>query len=245
MCQQELGGSAPGVSGSDASTTPPYAAGQQAQQQQQDREEKEKLKKMKEKKKKDSVKKKKKYSAEEIIEYIDVLYRVNSSGALNMQIGIIDEDPEVLKAWKETLKKAGYNGDQDTELGNEVYRALNRGNLSHIYKQPEIADSSTSSTDSIDGLITDSDNFINKGSNDRINDKSIQDFSKTLYNILITIATVVSVIIGGILGIKIMLASAEEKAQVKELLVPYVIGCVVVFGAFGIWKLVVNILQNI
>lgn len=227
-------------------------AGPEAQQQQQDREEKEKLEKMKKKKKEDSVKKKKKYSAEEIIEYIDVLYRVNSSGGLNGSLGIIDEDPEVLKAWQKTLKQAGYTGTQEGSsevwLGNEVWRALERninGNLSYIYRQPEIADSSTSSTDSIDGLITDSDNFINKGSNDRINDKSIQDFSKTLYNILVTIATVVSVIIGGILGIKIMLASAEEKAQVKELLVPYIIGCVVVFGAFGIWKLVVNILQNI
>lgn len=114
-----------------------------------------------------------------------------------------------------------------------------------IFRQPTISDSSVNTTDSIDGLITDSDNFINKGTNDKINDESIQDFSKTLYNILVTIATVVSVIIGGILGIKIMLASAEEKAQVKELLVPYIIGCVVVFGAFGIWKLVVNILQNI
>lgn len=127
----------------------------------------------------------------------------------------------------------------------ELDDRFNSINDVYIYRQPTLADSNTSSTDSIDGLITDSNNFISKGSNDRIKEESIQDFSKTLYNILITIATVVSVIIGGILGIKIMLASAEEKAQVKELLVPYVIGCVVVFGAFGIWKLVVNILQNI
>ena len=73
----------------------------------------------------------------------------------------------------------------------------------------------------------------------------MQDFSKTMYNILITIATFVAVLVGGILGVKIMISSADEKAQVKELLIPYVIGCVVVFGAFGIWKLVVTILQNI
>ena len=65
-----------------------------------------------------------------------------------------------------------------------------------------------------------------------------------MYNILITIATFVAVLVGGILGVKIMIASADEKAQVKELLIPYVIGCIVVFGAFGIWKLVVTILQN-
>lgn len=119
-----------------------------------------------------------------------------------------------------------------------------QGEEDKIYKQPELADSNTNSVDSIDGLISDSEKFINKGEDGKVNDKSIQDFSKTMYNILITIATVVSVLVGGILGIKIMIASAEEKAQVKELLVPYIIGCVVVFGAFGIWKLVVTILQN-
>lgn len=116
-------------------------------------------------------------------------------------------------------------------------------NPAKIFKYPSLADSNRNTTDSIDGLITDSEDFLNNGSNNKVNEKSIQDFSKTMYNILITIATFISVLIGGILGIKIMMSSAEEKAQVKELLVPYVIGCVVVFGAFGLWKLVVSILQ--
>ena len=42
-----------------------------------------------------------------------------------------------------------------------------------------------------------------------------------------------------------MTGSASEKAQVKETLIPYVVGCVVVFGAFGIWKLVINIFNQI
>ena len=49
---------------------------------------------------------------------------------------------------------------------------------------------------------------------------------------------------GGIIGIKLMISSASEKAEAKKLLVPYVVGCVVVFGGFGIWKLVVTILQG-
>ena len=42
-----------------------------------------------------------------------------------------------------------------------------------------------------------------------------------------------------------MISSAEEKAEVKKMLIPYIVGCIVVFGGFGIWKLVVNILQGI
>ena len=53
---------------------------------------------------------------------------------------------------------------------------------------------------------------------------------------------VVAVIIGLVIGIKFMVSSVEEKAKIKELLLPYVVGCGVVFGAFGIWSLVVNIL---
>ena len=35
--------------------------------------------------------------------------------------------------------------------------------------------------------------------------------------------------------------SIEGKAKIKEALVPYIIGCIVVFGAFFIWKTLVNI----
>ncbi len=42
-----------------------------------------------------------------------------------------------------------------------------------------------------------------------------------------------------------MTSSIEEKAEAKKLLVPYVVGCVMVFGGFAIWKLVVTILQSI
>ena len=37
----------------------------------------------------------------------------------------------------------------------------------------------------------------------------------------------------------------EEKAEIKTMLIPYIIGCVVVFGAFTIWKIVVDILQSV
>lgn len=42
-----------------------------------------------------------------------------------------------------------------------------------------------------------------------------------------------------------MTGSVEQKAKVKDSLVPYVAGCIVIFGAFGIWKMVLTILENV
>ena len=42
-----------------------------------------------------------------------------------------------------------------------------------------------------------------------------------------------------------MAGSVEQKAKVKDSLVPYIVGCIVIFGAFGIWKLVIQILNNL
>ena len=54
---------------------------------------------------------------------------------------------------------------------------------------------------------------------------------------------VIAVIVGIILGIKYMMASSEDKAQIKETLIPYVVSCVIMFGAFTIWKIVITIIQ--
>lgn len=59
------------------------------------------------------------------------------------------------------------------------------------------------------------------------------------------VAVCLSVIIGAILGIQFMMASAEDKAKVKEALVPYFVGCIVVFGSYGIWRLCVSLLSRI
>ena len=52
-------------------------------------------------------------------------------------------------------------------------------------------------------------------------------------------------IIGVVLGIKYMVGSVEEKAEYKKMLIPYLAGCVAIYGSLGIWKLVISILENI
>ena len=77
-----------------------------------------------------------------------------------------------------------------------------------------------------------------------INKTALQETSDTIYNTLLAFAIMVAIVVGMVLGIQFMVASADEKAKVKEALIPFVIGCVVVFGSFTIWKIVVNIGNN-
>ena len=42
-----------------------------------------------------------------------------------------------------------------------------------------------------------------------------------------------------------MLSEAEGQAKVKEMLIPFIIGCVIVFGGFGIWKIALKLGQDV
>ena len=66
-----------------------------------------------------------------------------------------------------------------------------------------------------------------------------------MYNTLLTLGVIVTIAVGGVMGINFMLASAEEKAKLKESMVPYVVGSILIFGAFGIWKMFINIFSQI
>ena len=102
-------------------------------------------------------------------------------------------------------------------------------------------------TYAVDDIIEAGGGFIKKGEQQQqaIQDSQIKTVSDQIYNILLAIGTVIAVIIGAILGIQFMVGSMDEKAKVKESLIPFVIGCVIIFGAFGIWKLIATILQDV
>lgn len=91
----------------------------------------------------------------------------------------------------------------------------------------------------IDGLISGADNFINSADTNNTIDKGrLKSTIDLIYNILLAIGLIVAVTAGAVLGVQFMTASADGKAEVKEKLIPYTVGCTVIFGAFGIWKLV-------
>ena len=103
-----------------------------------------------------------------------------------------------------------------------------------------------SSDTSLSGVISGGDSFIQagKGGSAQIDKGSLQNASSSIYNILLICGVIIAVLIGSIMGIKFMIDSVEEKAEIKAALVPFAIGCIVVFGAFGIWKIVVTIGNN-
>ena len=107
-----------------------------------------------------------------------------------------------------------------------------------------------------DDIFSSGDKFIQKGkeqatsSNQQsggsvISDKEIKEANSDIFNILLSVGIVLAVLVGGVLGVKFMIASAEDKAKIKEAMIPYVLGCVIIFGAFGIWKLAITILNNL
>lgn len=96
----------------------------------------------------------------------------------------------------------------------------------------------------ISDVITGGDSFIDSGKtegNAKLDEEELQKTSNMIYNILLTIGVCIAVIVSSVLGIKFMIGSVEEKAQVKDALVPFVVGCIVIFGAFGFWKMFVTI----
>ncbi len=181
----------------------------------------------------DSKEKKKEYTVEQIKEYRE-LY------------GITEEttDQELREIWANKLKSTGSPGDAlagEDILGNDSDDTL--------YQNPDTTDTPKTSVGTIKDMMTDADKFMSESDAEHTNPlgenkKSLKSFSQTLSGILLTVGIVIAVIIGGILGIKFMTGAAEEKADVKQLLIPYIVGCIVVFGAITIWSIVVNFGQQ-
>lgn len=96
-------------------------------------------------------------------------------------------------------------------------------------------------------MINEADAFLEAGGNGDsiIKEEELKTLSDTIYNILLVVAIIVAVILGALLGIKFLMEGASGKAEVQKALLPYIIGCVVVFGSFTIWKIVVEVLQGL
>ena len=75
--------------------------------------------------------------------------------------------------------------------------------------------------------------------------ESITNIGQSIVKIVGTIGMIVAVVVLIALGIKYMMGSAEEKAEYKKTLLPYVIGAVLIFAASAIATMVYNFAHTI
>lgn len=75
--------------------------------------------------------------------------------------------------------------------------------------------------------------------------EGVTNVGNQIVTILTTIGIIASVIVLIVLGIKYMMGSAEEKAEYKKTMMPYVIGAALVFAASAIANILYNFLGNL
>lgn len=110
-----------------------------------------------------------------------------------------------------------------------------------LYSTTCMADSS------LDDIMNNGNSFLNAGSESStmIDQNDLKSLSNFISGVLLTIAIGVTVITGAIMGLNFITQSIEEKAKVKESMVPWIIGIIVSFGAFTIWEVAVNLFQSL
>ncbi len=102
----------------------------------------------------------------------------------------------------------------------------------------------------ISNMVSGADDFIESGkdqSHSKINSAFANDKMKSIvdviYNVFLILGIIIAIIVGLILGIQFITGSVEQKSKIKESIIPYVAGCTVIFGAFGIWRLIIILLR--
>lgn len=80
---------------------------------------------------------------------------------------------------------------------------------------------------------------------DTSGDAKINNIGKKIIGFVQAIGTVVSVLILVVLGIKYMMGSAEEKAEYKKTMIPYLIGAILIFAASNIASAVYSFANQI
>lgn len=73
----------------------------------------------------------------------------------------------------------------------------------------------------------------------------VQKFGGQIVGILQIVGVIAAVVILLVIGIKYMMGSAEEKAEYKKVMVPYLIGALLLFAAVPIVGAIYNMFSNI
>lgn len=100
---------------------------------------------------------------------------------------------------------------------------------------------------SFDDILASGNDFIQQGTtnNSVIDEGDLQEISNMVSGVLLTIAVGVTLISAVVMGINFTIQSVEDKAKVKESMIPWVIGIFVAFGAYGIWTITMNVFYKL
>ena len=101
----------------------------------------------------------------------------------------------------------------------------------------------------IDEIISAGDSFMSLTGEDTvsgtISESDLSGLSSTVSGVLLTIAVAITLISAVVMGINFTIQSVEDKAKIKESMIPWIIGIFISFGAYGIWQITINIFQSI
>lgn len=171
------------------------------------------------------------------VKYLEAIYDNRNLAEINTANEILSEVPNLYdQIWE------SYSDELDETEAESIIKG------GTIYVNP-LLNQGTSNAEEVtpDKIIGDADVFMNTGKNSgvaTINQDNADTVFNSIYNILLAIGITVTVIWGLVIAIKLMFSSVEEKAEYKKLLWPYLIGCIVIYGSFAIWKLVIVIMNN-
>lgn len=80
--------------------------------------------------------------------------------------------------------------------------------------------------------------------NPNANAEKVVALGATIVTIMQTVGIVVAVVILLVIGIKYMIGSAEEKAEYKKTMIPYIVGAILIFASTTIVNVVYNLANS-
>lgn len=101
----------------------------------------------------------------------------------------------------------------------------------------------------VNSMGSDASNFITKGGNEAsgvistITDSIVPEV-KSLASLLTVIGVGVLICVTTYLGIQYFISPPDKQGALKEKLIAILVAAVIIFGAYNIWKIVLNIVKN-
>ena len=88
-------------------------------------------------------------------------------------------------------------------------------------------------------------NVIGSGTLNNAEEQSLSNIGGKIAAIIRNVAIIIAVVILMVIGIKYMMGSAEEKAEYKKVMIPYLVGAILCFAAAAIAQVVISTSQSL